>query len=61
MSVCQLRIENVILIILQLFFAGFIVICLDELLLEGYDFSSGISVHCYQYLAGLSCWHIVLC
>ncbi|KQK23143.1 hypothetical protein BRADI_1g71490v3 [Brachypodium distachyon] len=34
MSVCQLRIENVILIILQLFFAGFIVICLDELLLE---------------------------
>lgn len=35
---------NAILIILQLFFAGVIVICLDELLTKGYGLGSGISL-----------------
>lgn len=35
---------NAILIILQLFFAGIIVICLDELLQKGYGLGSGISL-----------------
>jgi len=35
---------NSILIILQLFFAGIIVICLDELLQKGYGLGSGISL-----------------
>lgn len=35
---------NVILIIIQLFFAGIIVICLDELLQKGYGLGSGISL-----------------
>jgi len=35
---------NAILIIVQLFFAGIIVICLDELLQKGYGLGSGISL-----------------
>jgi len=35
---------NAVLIILQLFFAGIIVICLDELLQKGYGLGSGISL-----------------
>lgn len=35
---------NAILIIIQLFFAGIIVICLDELLQKGYGLGSGISL-----------------
>merc|ERR1712216_130359 len=35
---------NAILIILQLFVAGLIVICLDELLQKGYGLGSGISL-----------------
>eukprot|EP00884_Botryococcus_braunii_P023023 jgi/Botrbrau1/9404/Bobra.0252s0029.1 len=35
---------NAILIILQLFFAGIIVICLDEMLQKGYGLGSGISL-----------------
>ncbi|MCI20878.1 protein transport protein SEC61 subunit alpha, partial [Trifolium medium] len=35
-SVGQLGVGNAILIIVQLFFAGIIVICLDELLQKGY-------------------------
>ncbi|CAF2044910.1 hypothetical protein BRARA_I02895 [Brassica rapa] len=40
----QLGVGNSILIILQLFFAGIIVICLDELLQKGYGLGSGISL-----------------
>ncbi|KAF2603876.1 hypothetical protein F2Q70_00028334 [Brassica cretica] len=40
----QLGVGNAILIILQLFFAGIIVICLDELLQKGYGLGSGISL-----------------
>ncbi|CAI8606855.1 unnamed protein product [Vicia faba] len=43
-SVGQLGVGNAILIILQLFFAGIIVICLDELLQKGYGLGSGISL-----------------
>lgn len=43
-SVDQLGVGNAILIILQLFFAGIIVICLDELLQKGYGLGSGISL-----------------
>jgi protein transport protein SEC61 subunit alpha len=35
---------NAVLIILQLFLAGIIVICLDELLQKGYGLGSGISL-----------------
>ncbi|WZZ24797.1 hypothetical protein YC2023_008198 [Brassica napus] len=40
----QLGVGNSILIILQLFFAGIIVICLDELLQKGYGLGSEISL-----------------
>ncbi|KAL5973354.1 Protein transport protein Sec61 subunit alpha [Asimina triloba] len=43
-SVSQLGAGNAILIILQLCFAGIIVICLDELLQKGYGLGSGISL-----------------
>ncbi|KMS98965.1 hypothetical protein BVRB_3g067050 [Beta vulgaris subsp. vulgaris] len=43
-SVGQLDVGNAILIILQLCFAGIIVICLDELLQKGYGLGSGISL-----------------
>ncbi|MQM17858.1 hypothetical protein Taro_050838 [Colocasia esculenta] len=43
-SVSQLGTGNAILIILQLIFAGIIVICLDELLQKGYGLGSGISL-----------------
>lgn len=43
-SVGQLGVGNAILIILQLIFAGIIVICLDELLQKGYGLGSGISL-----------------
>ncbi|CAN1219643.1 Protein transport protein Sec61 subunit alpha [Linum perenne] len=43
-SVGQLGVGNAILIILQLCFAGIIVICLDELLQKGYGLGSGISL-----------------
>lgn len=43
-SVGQLGVGNAILIISQLFFAGIIVICLDELLQKGYGLGSGISL-----------------
>ncbi|EPS70408.1 sec61 transport protein [Genlisea aurea] len=43
-SVGQLGAGNAILIILQLCFAGIIVICLDELLQKGYGLGSGISL-----------------
>ncbi|KAL6511238.1 Protein transport protein Sec61 subunit alpha [Orobanche minor] len=43
-SVSQLGVGNAILIILQLCFAGIIVICLDELLQKGYGLGSGISL-----------------
>ncbi|KAL5096511.1 hypothetical protein RYX36_000838 [Vicia faba] len=43
-SVGQLGVGNAILIIIQLFFAGIIVICLDELLQKGYGLGSGISL-----------------
>ncbi|KAG6419267.1 hypothetical protein SASPL_121483 [Salvia splendens] len=43
-SVGQLGVWNAILIILQLCFAGIIVICLDELLQKGYGLGSGISL-----------------
>ncbi|XP_068669747.1 uncharacterized protein [Aristolochia californica] len=43
-SVGQLGVGNAILIIVQLCFAGLIVICLDELLQKGYGLGSGISL-----------------
>lgn len=43
-DVRELGAVNAILIILQLFFAGIIVICLDELLNKGYGLGSGISL-----------------
>ncbi|KAK9949938.1 hypothetical protein M0R45_005446 [Rubus argutus] len=43
-SVGQLGVSNTILIIIQLCFAGIIVICLDELLQKGYGLGSGISL-----------------
>ncbi|KAI6687179.1 hypothetical protein NL676_024007 [Syzygium grande] len=43
-SVGQLGVGNAILIIIQLCFAGIIVICLDELLQKGYGLGSGISL-----------------
>ncbi|GER24529.1 protein transport protein Sec61 subunit alpha [Striga asiatica] len=43
-SVSQLGVGNAIVIILQLIFAGIIVICLDELLQKGYGLGSGISL-----------------
>jgi protein transport protein SEC61 subunit alpha len=43
-DVRELGAFNAILIILQLFFAGIIVICLDELLQKGYGLGSGISL-----------------
>lgn len=43
-SVCQLGAGNAILIILQLCFAGIIVICLGELLQKGYGLGFGISL-----------------
>ncbi|KAI5007986.1 hypothetical protein ZWY2020_009034 [Hordeum vulgare] len=43
-SVSQLGTGKAILIILQLFFGGIIVICLDELLQKGYGLGSGTSL-----------------
>lgn len=43
-NVSQLGVGNAILIIVQLCFAGIIVICLDELLQKGYGLGSGISL-----------------
>ncbi|KAG5546098.1 hypothetical protein RHGRI_018316 [Rhododendron griersonianum] len=43
-SVNQLGVGNAILIILQLCFAGIIVICLDELLQKDYGLGSGLSL-----------------
>ena len=43
-SVGQLGVGNAIIIIIQLCFAGIIVICLDELLQKGYGLGSGISL-----------------
>jgi preprotein translocase SecY subunit len=43
-DVRELGAFNAILIIMQLFFAGIIVICLDELLQKGYGLGSGISL-----------------
>ncbi|CAI5960803.1 unnamed protein product [Closterium sp. NIES-65] len=43
-DVRDLGATNAILIIVQLFFAGIIIICLDELLQKGYGLGSGISL-----------------
>eukprot|EP00897_Mesotaenium_endlicherianum_P005394 jgi/Mesen1/4883/ME000244S04059 len=43
-NVSDLGTGNAILIIVQLFFAGIIIICLDELLQKGYGLGSGISL-----------------
>ena len=43
-DVRDLGVGNAMLIIIQLFFAGIIVICLDELLQKGYGLGSGISL-----------------
>jgi protein transport protein SEC61 subunit alpha len=43
-DITDLGAGNAILIIVQLFFAGIIVICLDELLQKGYGLGSGISL-----------------
>jgi protein transport protein SEC61 subunit alpha len=47
---------NAILIILQLFFAGIIVICLDELLQKGYGLGSGISLFIATNICESICW-----
>lgn len=63
-SVSQLGTGNAILIILQLFFAGIIVICLDELLQKGYGLGSGISLfiatNIWYVLIYFHCFHIDL-
>ena len=43
-DVRDLGAANAILIIVQLFFAGIIILCLDELLQKGYGLGSGISL-----------------
>jgi len=43
-DVRELGIANGLLIVIQLFFAGIIVLCLDELLQKGYGLGSGISL-----------------
>jgi protein transport protein SEC61 subunit alpha len=43
-DVSKLTSTTILLIILQLFFAGVIVIMLDEMLQEGYGLGSGISL-----------------
>ncbi|KAI5682072.1 hypothetical protein M9H77_03300 [Catharanthus roseus] len=43
-TIGQLAVGNVILIIIQLCFAGMVVICLDELLQKGYGLGFGISL-----------------
>jgi protein transport protein SEC61 subunit alpha len=47
---------NAILIILQLFFAGIIVIILDELLQKGYGLGSGISLFIATNICENICW-----
>jgi len=47
---------NAILIILQLFFAGVIVIILDELLQKGYGLGSGISLFIATNICENICW-----
>ncbi|KAF7146508.1 hypothetical protein RHSIM_Rhsim04G0027200 [Rhododendron simsii] len=54
-SVGQLGVGNAILIVLQLIFAGIIVICLDELLQKGYGLGSGISL----FIATNMCENII--
>ncbi|GFZ12388.1 SecY protein transport family protein [Actinidia rufa] len=54
-DVSQLGVGNAILIILQLIFAGIIVICLDELLQKGYGLGSGISL----FIATNMCENII--
>ncbi|KAK8950546.1 hypothetical protein KSP40_PGU007183 [Platanthera guangdongensis] len=54
-SVSQLGAANAILIIIQLFFASIIVICLDDLLQKGYGIGSGISL----FIAINTCENIV--
>ncbi|XP_058755798.1 uncharacterized protein LOC131629014 [Vicia villosa] len=54
-SVALLGVGNAILIILQLFFAGIIVLCLDELLQKGYGLGSGISL----FIATNTCENII--
>lgn len=43
-EISEIGAGNAILIILQLFFAGVVVLCLDELLQKGYGLGSGISL-----------------
>uniref|UniRef100_M4DZF1 Translocon Sec61/SecY plug domain-containing protein n=1 Tax=Brassica campestris TaxID=3711 RepID=M4DZF1_BRACM len=52
----QLGVGNAILIILQLFFAGIIVICLDELLQKGYGLGSGISLFIATNICESTIW-----
>ncbi|KAI3970304.1 hypothetical protein MKX01_023951 [Papaver californicum] len=54
-SVGQLGVGKAILIIIQLCFAGIIVICLDELLQKGYGLRSGISL----FIATSICENII--
>ncbi|KAG6577031.1 Protein transport protein Sec61 subunit alpha, partial [Cucurbita argyrosperma subsp. sororia] len=54
-SVSQLGVGNAILIIVQLCFAGIVVICLDELLQKGYGLGSGISL----FIATNMCENII--
>ncbi|KAH0753155.1 hypothetical protein KY290_004714 [Solanum tuberosum] len=54
-SVSQLGVGNAVLIIIQLWFAGIIVICLDELLQKGYGLGSGISL----FIATNMCENII--
>ena len=59
-DVRELGAGNAILIIVQLFFAGIIVICLDELLQKGYGLGSGISLFIATNICENIIWKYVL-
>jgi preprotein translocase subunit SecY len=60
-DVRELGAVNAILIIAQLFFAGIIVICLDELLQKGYGLGSGISLFIATNICESIIWKAFRC
>jgi len=55
-SLSELGPGNAILIIMQLFFAGIVVLLLDELLQKGYGLGSGISLFIATNICETVCW-----
>jgi len=60
-DVRELGPTNAVLIIVQLFFAGVIVICLDELLQKGYGLGSGISLFIATNICESIIWKAFRC